>query len=612
MSYFKFEGKRAAEAGKINKSLTTLGRVITALVEHRDHIPYRESNLTRLLQDSLGGKTKTTIIATISPALCNLEETLSTLDYAHKAKSIRNKPEINQKMVKQALIKEYTEEIDKLKRELYSTREKNGVYLPADLYQDMESKLENQKDELRELLIKINALQEETDKLNELFVDTKQTLDEKTVELTKTTVRLASTEQRLDMVQIEWSETKFLLDEQVKTEQQLYQEAVMLQQITLESHEDCQRLHEKIGHVTEVHTQNKTLTEMFVDRMRERFANFVQNDQQIVCKHTGTLCQVCESLNDLIERVNETKEENMCQLNIFEDGQQNWLSIQTAFLNDQIKHGFCQFYEKFCDKTSQYADTNKKDMSAYLSLCQEHAGAFQKVLEGLKGHTEAIEANSFQLESRLKENSQNLLELNKVDTEENSKQLVEAIDKLTCSIQTASTELNELKAFKREFESEISRSIESIQSQVQAMSSNISRGFGVFESKLTQVTDKTEHNVLDLNELKLMVEASASNQTTSGESRMNAFIVAPINELLELNLKSLTELSISSRAVATSYQNSTDHFQNTLETLNSKRNEQLNNLESIMSSHSQRVEQNCETLGNHFKVHILTFNSWFI
>jgi len=52
---------------------------------------------------------------------------LSTLDYAHKAKSIRNKPEVNQKLVKKALIKEYTEEIEKLKRELYSTREKNGL-----------------------------------------------------------------------------------------------------------------------------------------------------------------------------------------------------------------------------------------------------------------------------------------------------------------------------------------------------------------------------------------------------------------------------------------------------------------------------------------------------
>ena len=65
----------------------------------------RESKLTRILQDSLGGRTKTSIIATISPAQCNLEETLSTLDYAHRAKNITNRPEVNQKLSKKALIK---------------------------------------------------------------------------------------------------------------------------------------------------------------------------------------------------------------------------------------------------------------------------------------------------------------------------------------------------------------------------------------------------------------------------------------------------------------------------------------------------------------------------
>ena len=54
----------------------------------------RDSKLTRLLRDSLGGKTKTCIIATVSPAVHCLEETLSTLDYAHRAKNIRNKPEV--------------------------------------------------------------------------------------------------------------------------------------------------------------------------------------------------------------------------------------------------------------------------------------------------------------------------------------------------------------------------------------------------------------------------------------------------------------------------------------------------------------------------------------
>ena len=66
---------------------------------------YRESKLTRLLQDSLGGRTKTSIIATISPASINLEETLSTLDYAHRAKNITNKPEVNQKISKKEKLK---------------------------------------------------------------------------------------------------------------------------------------------------------------------------------------------------------------------------------------------------------------------------------------------------------------------------------------------------------------------------------------------------------------------------------------------------------------------------------------------------------------------------
>lgn len=55
---------------------------------------YRDSKLTRLLRDSLGGRTKTCIIATVSPAVHCLEETLSTLDYAHRAKNIKNKPEV--------------------------------------------------------------------------------------------------------------------------------------------------------------------------------------------------------------------------------------------------------------------------------------------------------------------------------------------------------------------------------------------------------------------------------------------------------------------------------------------------------------------------------------
>ncbi|KAI8553746.1 hypothetical protein RHMOL_Rhmol05G0040300 [Rhododendron molle] len=83
------------EVEKINKSFLTLGRVINALVEHLKHIPYRHSTLTRLLRDSLGGETKTCIIATVSPSVHCREETLKTLKYAHRALDIRNMAKVN-------------------------------------------------------------------------------------------------------------------------------------------------------------------------------------------------------------------------------------------------------------------------------------------------------------------------------------------------------------------------------------------------------------------------------------------------------------------------------------------------------------------------------------
>lgn len=108
-------GDRLKEASKINLSLSALGNVISALVNAKvKHVPYRDSRLTRLLQDSLGGNTKTLMVACLSPADNNYDETLSTLRYANRAKNIKNKPKINEDP-KDALLRAYQEEIDKLK-----------------------------------------------------------------------------------------------------------------------------------------------------------------------------------------------------------------------------------------------------------------------------------------------------------------------------------------------------------------------------------------------------------------------------------------------------------------------------------------------------------------
>ena len=157
--------QRAKEAGSINQSLLTLGRVINSLADKSVHVPFRESKLTRLLQDSLGGNTKTALIATISPAKINSEETASTLEYATKAKNIKNKPQIGSVLSKDILVKNIAYELSKLKTELYNTKSKEGIYMDSEHYDELMRDVENYKTEIQENSRCILNMKQQTDLL---------------------------------------------------------------------------------------------------------------------------------------------------------------------------------------------------------------------------------------------------------------------------------------------------------------------------------------------------------------------------------------------------------------------------------------------------------------
>ena len=110
-------GDRLKEGAAINKSLSALGNVINMLADRskKGHVPYRDSKLTRLLQESLGGNALTVMVAAISPADYNYDETLGTLQYANRAKSIKNATHKNED-VNERLIRELREEIDRLRQ----------------------------------------------------------------------------------------------------------------------------------------------------------------------------------------------------------------------------------------------------------------------------------------------------------------------------------------------------------------------------------------------------------------------------------------------------------------------------------------------------------------
>eukprot|EP00761_Pharyngomonas_kirbyi_P013092 gb/GECH01013119.1/.p1 GENE.gb/GECH01013119.1/~~gb/GECH01013119.1/.p1 ORF type:complete len:907 (+),score=235.75 gb/GECH01013119.1/:1-2721(+) len=113
-------GVRLEESKKINQSLSALGNVIAALTDPkaRSHIPYRDSKLTRLLEDSLGGNCKTTMMAMITPAWECFSESLSTVKFANRAKNIKNEAHINEDLDQRALLRKYEKELKKLRSEL--------------------------------------------------------------------------------------------------------------------------------------------------------------------------------------------------------------------------------------------------------------------------------------------------------------------------------------------------------------------------------------------------------------------------------------------------------------------------------------------------------------
>ncbi|KAI6227433.1 Kinesin-like protein [Aphelenchoides fujianensis] len=145
------QGERFKESTKINLSLSALGNVISALVDggKGSYVPYRDSKLTRLLQDSLGGNSKTVMVANVGPASFNIDETLGTLRYANRAKNIKNKPRINEDP-KDALLREFQTTIADLKQKLEKrmTSSRKRRHDPELAIREQQRKLDAEREEL--------------------------------------------------------------------------------------------------------------------------------------------------------------------------------------------------------------------------------------------------------------------------------------------------------------------------------------------------------------------------------------------------------------------------------------------------------------------------------
>uniref|UniRef100_A0A7N0UUH3 Kinesin motor domain-containing protein n=1 Tax=Kalanchoe fedtschenkoi TaxID=63787 RepID=A0A7N0UUH3_KALFE len=391
---------RAREAGEINKSLLTLGRVINALVEHLGHVPYRDSKLTRLLRDSLGGRTKTCIIATVSPAVLCLEETLSTLDYAHRAKNIRNKPEVNQKMMKSTLIKDLYAEIERLKAEVYATREKNGVYIPKERYYQEEKEKKDMADQIEQMTLLLETNQKQLEELQDKYEtqiqvcsDLNSKLESTEKDLNHTNTLLSNSEEELKRCRYSLKEKDFIISEQKKAENALAYQAFVLQSELEKSVKDNAALFSKIEREDQLNAKNRSVVNAFQADLAQKVDSLCSTVTTSISKQTEHLQSVeehCCSFTDMHKKAVEdlkTKlatSRSLCASHI--ESIQNIVRLHNASSNGSLEEistcasSNAQFIEDFLDREAIETDAIFDDFQSNLSAQQGEVALFANEL----------------------------------------------------------------------------------------------------------------------------------------------------------------------------------------------------------------------------------------
>ncbi|KZT09433.1 kinesin-domain-containing protein [Laetiporus sulphureus 93-53] len=466
------ENKRAREAGLINQSLLTLGRVINALVDKSPHVPYRESKLTRLLQDSLGGRTKTCIIATISPARSNMEETLSTLDYAMRAKSIQNRPEINQRLTRNSLLKEYVAVIDRLKADLLAAREKNGIYFTQDSYDEMAMEKELKETNLQEARKEVEIVANQLRNVREEFEQSIALLATRDNELKQIRGKLTEKEGELEAKETQLMAVKDALEDEVFV-REAYQDAegrldgvaTGLKKVTYESLGDLGRLHSKLERKTAVFNSNvntvatsSSVLSTETEALSSKLNTFIKTSNEHVqkirteaeefqakeCKALNTISQrisqQLEKIRDAIQTIHAHEEESDKAVNAIQDAVQE--------TQDSIAKGFTTWTGQLqihCEKTCREAEstclTNCANVeTAFRSLgdfaetiLQEAQKYIAKELEVLQEAKDQAEATTNAEIQRLQEQNamlQHLVESEKQRSEGAKDELIKRISSL--------------------------------------------------------------------------------------------------------------------------------------------------------------------------------------
>ncbi|KAI1204778.1 kinesin-domain-containing protein [Annulohypoxylon truncatum] len=643
------ENKRAAEAGLINKSLLTLGRVINALVDRSSHIPYRESKLTRLLQDSLGGRTKTCIIATISPAKSNLEETISTLDYAFRAKNIRNKPQVNQRINKETLLKELTHEIERLRSELIVTRQRNGVYMTNEGYEEMTAQSESRRIQNDEQAAKIETLEsnlrnkgQELLSVTSNFMGLKKEHDAMKIQLDETKDILDQTDLLLKATRKSLAEETYLRKAHQRTEEQMQIVGGELISTISKTIKDVGGLHAKNkrksdlqslnrtnwrsaqGQVSDVTSLVESRMEAFRSEQQQHMSSISNRMHSFVQGELEKLTSTQSFLDENLELFAQSKRELMEQQNQSKDEMDNVLE-EIKEVRDHIKERVGESLEAIATAAERIAEDVLSELGvfhnqlhhSYSSLGKDFKSIFEDLMKHITSQKKESDALREQLqhasEAAVQSNSSISAQLQEVVNEER-RQAAEERQKLLTQI----TSLINTQALVQE--SRLADKASSIQQSVQENSTALegsmarySEGMDNWNKKESRLLEEVTSS-RDILKTRLKDDWTTANKHSTSIQDTTKSVHAETVRVVDEQMKDLDEQMTSlddfvtrarshnavhhsshsssvtslSKTVEGSYANIGDHFKNTCS--------RVQNLGSDMDTDVADVEGSLESL----------------
>lgn len=325
----KAEGKHATEAKNINRSLLTLGRVINALAQNDPHVPYRDSKLTRITQEALGGACKTAFIGNISPTPSSLAETKSTLLYCQNARAALNISQLPKWRQQDIIIRTLEAKLDEMSREM----QERGIEFQEALTRMRREKLELDEENARlrgknihfervatNLLTESKALKEElktlgrqADRLQRQRIQLRDRLADTLLGMDAEKKARLDVFHKLGLVR----ETRnVLLEAHQETETQLQQDVARVKQMLTESAKDCGKLHEELQSKKKLIQTNEGVSETMRDSVHKKIntissalasfsRSYLSNSRELRGALSGVTLRQSEGLESLNANINK-------------------------------------------------------------------------------------------------------------------------------------------------------------------------------------------------------------------------------------------------------------------------------------------------------------------